>query len=65
MTQPEFSHRVWEMLRDGYGAEDIAAELDMDPKHVRAEVDILRQEGKLKRLSGNRRWGPTALRLMV
>lgn len=42
--------RVRELLREGYGVEDIALRLDCDVEHVRAEVAILRREGLLERL---------------
>lgn len=64
MTQEHFTRRVMAYLRDGYGVEDIAIMLGCNVAHVRAEVEILRDEGNLARLSGSTRWGPTALRLM-
>lgn len=59
-----FTIRVHGYLRDGYGVEDIAIMLGCDVAHVRAEVEILRAEGRLEVLRDNARWGPTALRLM-
>lgn len=64
MTQETFTRRVHSYLRDSYGVEDIAIMLGCNVDHVRAEVEILRAEGRLEVLRGNTRWGPTALRLM-
>jgi len=44
---PQWSVRVQTLLRLGYGVEDIALRLGCDVKYVRAEVQILREQGRL------------------
>ena len=44
--------RVRQLLDQGYGTEDIAIKLECDVKHVRNEVQILRETGALKRIYG-------------
>lgn len=64
MNHPEFTAKVHAMLRDGFGAEDIAVKMNMPAQTIRNEVEILRGEGRLECLYGTARYGPTALRLM-
>jgi hypothetical protein len=40
--------RVVALLRQGYGAEDIAIRLNCAADDVRREMEILRQEGRLR-----------------
>ena len=44
--------KVRNRLRDGYGVEDIAVMLGCDVGDVRKEVEILRNEGRLRKLFG-------------
>lgn len=44
--------KVHRLLRQGYGVEDIADKLTCDVSHVRLEVQILREEGRLIEVLG-------------
>ena len=44
---PAWSWRVQDLLRAGFGVEDIALALRCDVRFVRAEVQILREQGRL------------------
>lgn len=44
--------KVRDLLRQGFGVEDIAVKLKCDVSHVRAEVEIYRREGRLKEVLG-------------
>ena len=65
MNHPDFTRRVFEFLRDGFGVEDIAVKMKFPVNVIRNEVQILREEGRLESLRGGTRWGKTALRLMA
>lgn len=41
---------VRELLGRGFGVEDIALKTKCDPAHVRSEIKILRQEGRLRQV---------------
>lgn len=43
----QFLGRVWAMMRDGYGYEDIAVRLQCSLETVRFEAILLRKEGRL------------------
>lgn len=44
--------RVRALLREGYGAEDIALRFDVTAEAVRAEIAMLRAEGELTAVYG-------------
>ena len=43
----QFLGRVWSMMREGYGYEDIAVRLQCSLETVRFEAILLRKEGRL------------------
>ena len=45
-------YQVRQMLKSGYGTEDIAINLKCKLQDVKNEVDILRQSGELKKIYG-------------
>lgn len=47
MTNEQWQHRVRAMLKEGYGVEDIALELDCSVAMVRDEVKAIREAGEL------------------
>lgn len=56
-SQPGQSNSMWvcrvrEALGTGLGVEDIAVEMDCSPDDIRAEVEIYRSEGTLRRILG-------------
>ena len=53
------------LLRTGLGVEDIAIKIRCPVRFVRAEVQILREEGKLAKMLARPMYGPTALRMMI
>ena len=55
--------RVSALLRHGYGTEDIAIKLGCDVEHVRLEVDILREQGRLAEIYDRPAYGRTATTL--
>lgn len=58
IEQPElWQRRVWENLVLGFGVEDIAIKTGASIEHVRAEVRILRDEGRLESLYRHARNG--------
>ena len=42
-----FLGRCHGLMREGFGYEDIAVKLSVDPEVVRFEADLLRKEGRL------------------
>lgn len=48
-----WSSRVLSLLKDGFGAEDIAVIMKSDIASVRREVEILREEGTLAKIYGD------------
>lgn len=46
---PDFPKHVADLLREGFGADDIAIKLDCPPDRVRTMIRIFREEGLLAR----------------
>lgn len=45
-----FDGRVLRLLREGYGAEDVALKLKCDPEMVRRSITRLREQGYLRKM---------------
>jgi len=50
-----WSRSVKALLKQGYGVEDVAVFLNCDAQHVRNEVSIYRDEGRLGEITYKRR----------
>jgi len=55
MTDQSIGNSMWQarvkdLLKRGYGVEDIGVMLGCDPEHVRIEVRILRETGELDKM---------------